>query len=58
MYFLSILQAGIYRRVLLSTVDINGRLKLHDTSHDILKSHKVDGSTLYDALDLAFNMGI
>ena len=52
---LSILQAGIDRRVLLNAVDINGRFNLNASSNDILKFQKVDGSTLYDSLEVSFN---
>ena len=51
----SILQSGNYIRFLLNAVDINGKVKMNATSNDILKLQKVDGSTLYDALDLPFN---
>ena len=37
---LSILQAGIDRRVLLNAVDINGKLKLNGAANDILKISK------------------
>ena len=53
--FISILQAGIDRRVSINTVDINGNFNIHATSTDILKTQKVDGSTLYDSLELSFN---
>ena len=53
--FFYILQAGIDRRVLIHAVDINGKFKLNATSNDILKIQKVDGSTLYDSLELSFN---
>ncbi len=52
--FLSILQAGIDRRVLINAVDINGRFKLNAVSNDVLKNQRVGGSTLYDALELSF----
>ena len=52
---LYILQAGIDRRVLSNAVDINGKCKLHAVSNDILKTKKVDGSTVDDALELTFN---
>ena len=53
--FLSILQAGINNRVLINAVDIQGKFKINAISNDILKIQKVDGSTLYDALELSFN---
>ena len=52
---LSMLQAGIDRRALINAVDINGRFKLTATSNAILKSQKVDGSTLYDSLQFSLN---
>ena len=52
---LFILQAGIDRRVLINAVDINGRFKLNAITNDILKFRKVDGSILYDALEVSFN---
>ena len=39
-----------------NTVDISCKFKINATTHDILKIKKVDGSTLYDALELSFNM--
>ena len=53
--FLSILQAGINNRVLINAVDINNNFKLNATTNDILKHQKVDGSILYDSLQLSFN---
>ena len=53
--FLSILQAGINTRVLIHAVDINGTFKIHATTNDMLRIKKVDGSTLYDSLELSFN---
>ena len=53
--FLTILQAGIDRRVSINTVDINGNFNIHATSNDTLKIQKVDGSNLYDSLELSFN---
>ena len=47
---LSMLQAGIDRRVLANAVDINGKFKINDTSHDILDIQRDDGSLLYDAI--------
>ena len=52
---LSMLQAGIDRRALINAVDINGRFKLTATSNAILKSQKVDGSTLYDSWQFSLN---
>ena len=49
---LSILQAGIDRRVLIHAVDINGKIKINAVSNDILKVKEVDGSILHDALGL------
>ena len=53
---LSILQAGIDRRVLTNAVDINCKFKLNAITHDILKFQRIDGLILYDALELSFNM--
>ena len=52
---LAILHAGRDRRVLVKAVDTNGRLNIHDVSHGMLKIQKVDGPTLYDALEFTFN---
>ena len=52
---LSILQAGIDRRVLINAVDRNGKYKLNAITYDISKIQGVDGSTLYDDLELTFN---
>ena len=52
---LSSLQAGIDRRLLIHAVDINGKFKINATTNDMLKTQRVDGSTLYDALELTFN---
>ena len=52
---LSILQAGINRRVLINAVDVNGSFKINATTNGILKIQKVDGSTFYDSLELSFN---
>ena len=52
---LYILQAGINNRILIKSVDINGKFKTHATTNDILNTQKVDGSTLYDSLELSFN---
>ena len=53
--FLYILQAGIDRRVFINAVDINGRFQINAATNDILKIKNVDGSTLYDSLELSFN---
>ena len=53
--FLYTLQAGINNRVLINAIDINGKFKIHATTNDILTIHKVDGSTLYDSLEVSFN---
>ena len=54
--FLSSLQAGIDRRVLINAADINTKFTIAGASNDTLKKvQKVDGSTLYDALELSFN---
>ena len=45
-----ILQAGIYRRVLINAVDINGKFEINAISNDMLQIQRVDGSLLYDAL--------
>ena len=51
------LQAVIDNRVLLNAVDINGKFNINPVSNDIfLKNQRVDGSLLYDALELSFNM--
>ena len=42
-------------RVLINAVDINCNFQINATSNDILKIQKVDGSILYDALELSFN---
>ena len=55
MYVLSILQSGIYRRVLRNAVDINGRFKINAVSNYVLKTQRVDGSPLYDDLELSHN---
>ena len=52
---LYILQAGINNRILIKSVDINGKFKTNATTNDILNTQKVDGSTLYDSLELSFN---
>ena len=51
---LSSLQAGIDRRLLIHAVDINGKFKINATTNDMLKTQRVDGSTLYDAWELTF----
>ena len=51
-WLLPLLQAGIDRRVIINAVDINGTFKLTGASNDILKTQKVDGLTVYDALEL------
>ena len=43
MWLLPLLQAGIYRRVLINDVDINGTFKTNFASNDRLKIKKVDG---------------
>ena len=53
--FLSILQAGINNRGLINAVEINGNFKIHAVSNDVLQIQRVDGSILYDALELSFN---
>ena len=50
--WLSSLQAGINNRVLISTVQINGR---NGITNDILRIKKVAASTLYDSLELSSN---
>ena len=55
MWLLSILQAGIDNRVLINAVDINGKFKINAVSHDILKTQRVDGTTLYDSFKLSLN---
>ena len=52
---MGILQAHIDKRVLINTVDINGKFQINCVSNDILKIQKADGSTVYDALHLSFN---
>ena len=51
-WLLPLLQAGIDRRVIINAVDINGKFKITGASNDILKTQKVDGLTVYDALEL------
>ena len=51
----SILQAGIDNRVLLSAVDINGKINIDAVCNDILKIQRVDGTTLYDSFELSCN---
>ena len=53
---LSILQAGIDNRGLSNAVDSNGNFTVTATSNDILKIQRVDGSLLYDAVELSFNL--
>ena len=50
------LQAGIDRRVQIRTVNIDGKFKINATSDTIFKIQKVDGISLYDAVELSFNM--
>ena len=50
------LRSGIDRRGLINAVDSNGKTQINATSNDILKIQRVDGSLLYDALDLSFNI--
>ena len=38
-----------------STICINGKCKINATTNDILKIQKVNGSTLYDSLELSSN---
>ena len=52
--FLSILQAGVDRRVLIRAVQFNGKFKLNATSYAILTTQKVDGSTVHDALYISY----
>ena len=52
---LSMLQAGIDRRVQINTVDIDCKFEINGVSNDILKIQKIDGSTLYNALELSCN---
>ena len=50
---LDILQAGINNRVLMNSVDTNGKIKLHATADTIFKKSKtLEGSTVYDSLNL------
>ena len=53
--FVSSLQAGIDRRVLISAFDINGRFNINAITNDILKIKKVDGALAYDVLEVSFN---
>ena len=48
---LSFFQAGTHRRVPITVVDSDGKFKINGVSNAILKIQKVDGSTVYDALD-------
>ena len=50
--FLSILQAGIDRKIGSNLVDLDGKFKLFGESNDIFKIQKIDGSTL---LELSYN---
>ena len=52
---LSILQAGINNRVLRNAIDINCKFKINATTNDMFQIQNVDGSTLYDSLELPFN---
>jgi hypothetical protein len=52
---LSILQAAIDTRVLIYTVDINGRIQLNTGDDHIFKIQRQIGTTFYDSLDLIFN---
>jgi lipopolysaccharide export LptBFGC system permease protein LptF len=51
----SILQAGIYNKVQISTVDINSRFKILTNTDNNFKLQRKNGTVLYDALDLIFN---
>ena len=53
---LSIVQAGIDRRVLINAVDSNGTCKLNATATYMLKIQRVDGSLVYDAFELSFDI--
>jgi hypothetical protein len=52
---LSILSAGIDNRVLINTVDINGKFKILTTTDNVFKIQRKIGTTLYDSLELTFN---
>ena len=51
MWLLPLLQAGIYRRVLINDVDINGTFKTNGASNDRLKIQNVDGLPVCDDLE-------
>ena len=53
---IGILQAGIDRRVLSNAVDIQSKFKINAISIDIFRIQRVDGTSLYDALELSFDM--
>ena len=52
---LSILQAGINNSVLINDVIIHNNFEINAVSNDILKIQRVDGSTLYDIIEISFN---
>ena len=49
---LSISQAGIYRKVPLTNVNIDGKVKVNATSDNGLLLQKVNGSFIYGVLEL------
>ena len=49
------MEASINTEVGINVVDIDGQIQINATTIDILKLQKVDGSTLYESLDLSFN---
>ena len=53
---LGILQAGRYKQVGANVVNVDGKFNINAVSNHVLKIQKVDGSILYDALELYLNM--
>ena len=51
----SILHVGIHNRGLSNSFDINVKFNINATAEKILKTQKIEGSTLYDSLELACN---
>ena len=51
---LSILQAGINNRVLINSIEINGKFKINATSDNIKKT-KIEGTIWYDSFELWFD---
>ena len=49
------MEASINTEVGINVVDIDGQIQINATTIDILKLQKVDGSTLYESLELSFD---